>query len=154
MIAPPATIALLLAAADAPASPQTARLQEISRHFSSGGSIAPHWLFIAGGLLLLIMAGVSLRTWYRNRHLHSSPLSVFNQVAAACQLSNRDRLLLWWIARRQNLPSPLTLMASPTTLRHHAELACQDRSRISKAHHLRRIARLRRQLFHESPTPR
>lgn len=137
-------------AVDASLSSREARLRAISEHWGSDTTVSMEWLLIAVGLLLLLIAGLSLRAWWRNRHLRSSPLTVFNQVATACRLSAGERLLLWRIARQQSLASPLTLMLSPTTLRHHGRSFGDRRSRAGQAFQMRRVARLRRKLFAES----
>lgn len=120
---------------------------EISRHFGSGGGFSFEWLLIAVGLVLFAIGVVSLRTWWKTRHLRSSPLLVFNRVAAACGLSLGDRVLLWRIARQQALPTPLTLLLSPTTLRHHARAYADARGFAGRAALMQRVATLRRRLF-------
>ena len=123
-------------------------LTQISEHWGSRQVIAVEWVLVAAGLLLLIIAALSLRSWWMTRHLRASPLRVFNQVAVKCGLTARERLLLWRIARHQGLPSPLTLMVCPITFGHHGRAYCRSRgSDVSSQ--MRQLARLRRRLFAE-----
>lgn len=133
----------------APADSRGLRLQQISDNFGGHAIIPVQWVLIAAGLLMLVMAGLSLRVWWQTRHERSSPLSVFNKVAGDCGLTPGERLMLWRIARRRGLASPLTLMVSPTTLRHHARASCEHRGSGRRVREMRRVAALRRKLFAE-----
>lgn len=77
-------------------------------------------VLICGGLLLLLVAAWG---WQRHqrRHLRSDPMLVFHQMATAAGLSLKQQWLLATIARRQSLPTPLTLMLSGATLKHYAQ---------------------------------
>lgn len=129
--------------------PSDVDLTEVSRYWNSGSSISLHWLLLAAGLILLLIGGASARGWWNGRHQRSSPLAVFNRAAVACDVSLSDRLLLWRISRQQGLPGPLTLMLSPTTLRHHARAFAEARGAAGRGALMRRVARLRRELFAE-----
>jgi hypothetical protein len=72
--------------------------------------------FVLVGLLLsLYVARV-----VRERHLKSKPYLTFHEIAGEMGIGLADQWLLVRIARQQALPSPLTLLMSGATLRHHA----------------------------------
>jgi hypothetical protein len=123
-------------------------LEEISRNFGEGGQASFEWLLIAVGLILFLIGSVSLRTWWRTRHLRPSPFWTFHHVAMRCGLTLGERVLLWRIARQQRLPSPLTLLLSPATMRHHARAYARvNAPAAGRAAFMHRVARLRRKVF-------
>jgi len=77
-------------------------------------------VLICAGLLLLLTAAWGWQR-YKQRHLRSEPMLTFHQMATAMGLSLKQQWLLVRIARRQMLPTPLTLMLSSATLGHHAQ---------------------------------
>ncbi len=83
-------------------------------------------------------AGRKLRSW-RARLV---PIMEFWRLAGRLGLSPIDRWRLMRIARRCGLSSPITLLLSPSTLRHHAQ-ACYARP----ADHARMIEGLTGRVF-------
>ncbi|MEX2212558.1 MAG: hypothetical protein WD768_00425 [Phycisphaeraceae bacterium] len=105
-------------------------------------------------LLLFFFAGVALLllwVWLRQRAkahaAQDTPMSVFRALARQLRVSLFDRLLLMRVARRQELPSPLTLLLSARTIRHHARAFAAPMHRYRAAALMLRVARLRRRLF-------
>lgn len=96
-------------------------------------------LAIVGGVLLVAS---SVRA-YHHRDRRSRPLLVFMHLARVLPLSWSDQWLLWRIARFQQLPSPLTLMLSPATLRHHALTYAADLPGAARLSTMMRIRAIR-----------
>jgi hypothetical protein len=94
--------------------------QQISMHFSSGSGLSMWWIAIATGLLLTLIAVLSMRTIRDRAEAKSAPMLVFRRVAEHVGLGASDQWLLIRIARQQELPTPLALLLSPGTLTHHA----------------------------------
>ena len=116
------------APAESPAlGSRLARLSDIPNHLSSDGLIPTSWLLIAVGALMLLISGLSIARWWKHRGEYSQPLQVFTQIAGFVGLGYRDQWLLWRIARRSSLASPLTLLLSPATFEYHVK-AYLDRS--------------------------
>jgi len=104
-------------------------------------------------LLVFFLALVGAMLWlaWRNRTLHApadaTPLRLFNDLARELHLSLMQRWLLIRIARAQNLPSAITLLVSPHTLRHHAAAYSKSLSNRKRTRTLKQIATLRRSVF-------
>ena len=143
----------LLAQAAAPATDAPAKttggvdIRQISEHWGSGGWVSTRWAMVAIGALLVLLAIIAMTRWWRTRHLRSNPLLVFNQVAAELELPLRQRWLLFRIARQQALPSPLTLLLSPRTMRLHARAYAADKRVGRRLQIMQRVAQMRRQLY-------
>jgi len=99
-----------------------------------------------GGLVCLFMVLYVVKHWRRRRE-HSRPINVFKRVARKVGLHPADQHLLMRIARHQNLPSPLTLLLSATTLRHHAHFYAEAQPARQRPQIMGRIAAIRRDLF-------
>ena len=99
-----------------------AETRDISDAFvNQTDSVIPVELLIAAiGLLLIVVALISAFRFWKSRHDNPHPLLVFHRLAKTAQLTLREQWLLYRIARRQALPSPITLLVSPRTLRLHA----------------------------------
>lgn len=105
------------------------------------------WMLVAiGGLLTLLAVMLIVRHW-RERHRRSQPWAVFQQVAAAAELSIADQWLLVRISRQQHLPTPLTLLLSARTLRVHAREFAQSHAPWRRAAIMQRVASIRRHVF-------
>jgi len=101
--------------------------------------------------LLVVTIAVLLAAGYiynrrQGQAAEASPLRLFDELAAELAIAPADRRLLVRISRTRKLPTPLTLLLSPRTLRHHAAAFWQPMSAWRKARCAKRIAKLRRQL--------
>lgn len=148
---------ILLAQADpaqtADARPGLERLSQISENLSSDGLISPHWLLISAGLVLLFLSGVSIAQWWKHRNEHSRPWMVYLTAARLAGLSWRRQWTLYWIARRQSLASPLTLMLSPATFDHHVKAYLLSCSNFRRESWRRRSQAIREHLYSDMGTP-
>ncbi len=126
---------------------------EMSQYWGSSQHVSWEWLFIGVGAILVMMSLLSLRIWWQTRNERPAPLLAFLQVCAAIDLPWGDRLFLWRIARRERLASPLTLLLSPATLRHHGRSYATGVGLANPAGRLRRVASLRRRLFGDAEGP-
>jgi hypothetical protein len=109
----------LLAAAAAPSPADLVR--EAFRQDHPTGSIGAWWMLILAGALVALFIAMRALRWARERRLRSRPMRVFHHLAGELGLRLADQWLLVRIARQQALPSPLTLILSSSTLRHHGE---------------------------------
>lgn len=134
----------------APGGPTLDRFSQISENFTSRELISPHWLLIAVGSMLLLLSVLSIARWWKHRHEHARPLRVFMTASGMAGLGYADRWLLFLIARRQSLESPLTLMLSPGTFDHHAKAYLDSRRWRREAVH-RRAQSIRESLFGDLP---
>lgn len=126
--------------------------EEVARSLRQGfgRETSSTWLFV----IFFMGLGLALIwAYWQNRSLapaHSDaplPLDLFNELSRDLALSRLDRHLLIRITREQALPTPITLLVSPRTLRHHAAAFAQSLSPRRRARVLFRIAKLRRSLF-------
>ncbi|MHC4994534.1 MAG: hypothetical protein ACYTGQ_05710 [Planctomycetota bacterium] len=76
------------------------------------------YLLMALSLLLL---GRLLWVWRIRVFRWMEPWRLYARVSRELGLSVADRWRLWRVARREGLCSPITLLLSEATLRHHAE---------------------------------
>lgn len=143
------TILLTLAQADPVNPPRQPRvnLREVQYHFSGDSMIPIEWIVVATGLVLLVIGAMSLYRWWKTRHLRSNPMLVYYQIGVGLDLSLSDLWLLYRIARREHLPTPLTLMMSPNTLHHHAERYVERMSPGRAEVITRHVARISRTVF-------
>ncbi len=81
------------------------------------------WSIVA---LLMFAGSIKLYKLYRSHKLTSGPYVIFHRLAHANGLSIAQEWLLIRLARRQNLPSALTLILSGDTLAHHARAVAAD----------------------------
>lgn len=95
-------------------------LPEISKSVRGGAPMSTAWLLVVGAVLLVVLLlAWSLRS-RRERKTESTPARTFHRIAADLGVSLSDQWLLVRIARRRQLVSPLALLVSTGTLRHHA----------------------------------
>jgi len=99
--------------------------KDVADNFGSDGLIATNLLMVAVGALMLLISGLSISRWWKHRGEYSNPLLVFIRIAGVVGLSYRDQWLLWRIARRTSLASPLSLLLSPGTFESHAKAYLQ-----------------------------
>ena len=98
------------------------------RHWTDGlreGFLHSDVLAIGQMIALLALVGAivaGLWLWKRHRQndLLNSPLVLFHEMAQQLGLDLKAQWLLTRIARRESLPTPLTLLLSTQTLAHHA----------------------------------
>jgi len=117
----PRLLAQTTPADTAEVAPRIDRLAEISNNLSSKDLISTHWLFIAAGIVFVLLSAISIAQWWKHRHDHSHPWLIFMATARFAGLGLRDQWVLFWIAHQQKLGSPLTLMLSPGTFDHHVK---------------------------------
>jgi hypothetical protein len=120
---------------------------EVSKNLGRGPLISVQWILVAIGLIITIISFISLLRWYRTRHLHPRPYTVFRQLACAQKLTLTQQWLLWRVARHQKLPNPITLMFCKRTLHHHVEDFLDRAPRFSAALLARHVASIERKLF-------
>ncbi len=109
-------------------------------------SATAKWLMGLGAAL--VVALLALWLWERHK-LHRDrprPIRIFLRTARGAGLAAADLWLLYRIARRRGLPSPLTLLLSPATLGHHAQLYCSGASPRRQARVMGRVAKIQRTL--------
>lgn len=117
------------------------------KHWHSDDLVDTNLLLVAACILfgiLLIM--YSMRTFKQRKH-SAHPLTTFNVIAAELKLSMSEKWLLVRIARQQDLPTPLALLLSPATLRHHALRFASDLGPAGKQKVLFRIREIRQRLM-------
>ena len=124
-------------------------LQRISASRSTGSAISVFWALAILGLVLVLISSIALIQWYRTRNQRPQPLRLFRQIASSIGLNISDQLLLWQIARKCQLPSPLTLLLSDNTLQYYAESYAHSLPGDRNKRILARIRTIRQYLFAE-----
>ncbi len=124
-------------------------LQRISESRGEATHISAFWALAVLGLVLVIISSIALFQWVRSRHQRPQPLMLFRKVASSVGLNASDQLLLWRIAKKFDLPSPLTLMLSDHTLEHYAMAYVQPLPDSRNRQIMNRITGIRRYLFGE-----
>jgi hypothetical protein len=130
---------------------RTDRWPEVARIWRSGSKIpylsAGEVVLALGGLVLALAVGLWLAERRRLRRERSHPLALFQRLAVEMDLGWSDRWLLIRMARRQGLPSPLTLLLSPATFEYHARAYAQAQRGARAQRRRGRAARLKMKLF-------
>ncbi len=129
------------------APPRIDRLAEISNNLSSDSLVSSHWLFIAAGIVFVLLSTISIVQWWKHRHDHSHPWLIFMATARIAGLSFRDQWALLRISHHQKLDSPLTLMLSPGTFDYHVKAYLDTRPNWRREGRRRRSQSIREQLF-------
>jgi hypothetical protein len=142
-----ALVAVWLGVVESPPGAQGFAIRDISKHWGGASVIDVQWLFIAAGVVIVFVSGLSLHRWWKHRHSRPSPVWVFLAICHELKLGMADQWLLWRIARHQQLPTPLTLLLSRSTLGFHAQAYASSLSESRKARVLRRSTAIGRQLF-------
>jgi len=124
--------------------------KDVADNFGSDGLIDTSWLLIAVGALLLLISGLSIARWWKYRDGYSNPLLVFTRIAGIVGLGYRDQWLLFRVAHRASLASPLTLLLSPATFEYHVK-AYLDRRRWGLSGTRQRAKAIRSSLFADMP---
>ena len=128
---------------------------EISEAFRERDGLPVRWVLVAIGVMLVGVAAISLgRVLWRYARgevtLRPLPAVRFVRWAEQCGLSRSQQWLLWRIARQQGLPTPLTLLLSPRTLRVHGHLYIEARGEASRSDR-RGLCAVRRRVFGDRP---
>jgi hypothetical protein len=118
--------------------------------FSSNDLLPTRYLAVGVGVVLLIVAVVWLYRVYKEQRLQSAPLVLFRQAVAGMGLSMSEQWLLARITRHESLPSPLSLLCSPATLRHHALRYAHGQSAGARARTLAKVEHIARVVFGSS----
>jgi len=119
-------------------SPDQPHWQHVRSIWYWNGKLYSVWPVLLGfAVLLILIAVLYVRRLHQLRQLQSLPLATFVQIATALNIALTDQWLLLRIARHDALSTPLTLLLSPTTLRHHAQhylssIAVWRRTRASR----------------------
>lgn len=142
----PLQLALLAQAKPKPlASPS-----EVSEHFNHGRWDLPWELVVVGiGMVLASIAAISLFRWWQRRHDDPTPLMLFSAIARKAGLSWGERILLWRIARSEELPTPIALLLARGTLTHYATRFARKQSPRTRERVLSRVNQLKGRLFGE-----
>ncbi len=114
----------------------------------SGSELLPVWPFAVAATALVALIG-TIWLWRRlkQKTAQPAPLRVFRDLAEDLGLTLADQVLLIRIAHEQALPSPLTLILSPTTFEHHFSRYAQTLSSIQRPKATARAQRIARELF-------
>lgn len=123
--------------------------EELQQHwrFNTGGLTTPPVFWTSLGVVAVVLGSLAAWRWYRNRRGHMGLMGLFLSLAGDLGLSAADQWLLLRITWRQALPSPLTLMLSSATLRHHARLYARDIASWRRKKIIARADRIDRTLF-------
>jgi len=116
-------------------------------HWNDSDFLPVRWLVVAGLIIAAILTPMLIHRWHRHHQLRSKPLLTFHDLASHVGLSLKDQWLLMKIGRGEALATPLTLLLSRSTLRHHAERYAQSLSTRRRVAVLRRIAAMRQMLY-------
>ncbi len=123
------------------------RANELFGQWNTQHSFEFRWLGVALAVLAVILLIAAISRRLRERRLRSQPLATFHRLASEVGVNLRDQWLLMTIARRQALPSPLTLLLSRATLHHHARAYAQHLHPGRRLRVMRRVAALRQLLY-------
>lgn len=148
------TTAITAALTVGDASPRSR--EELLRHIRDGWGtsvsvpVSPTLLIALGLVLAAGAAGVmGVRLW-RQRADGRRAGATFRLAARRAGLSWRDRWALRRIAARAELPTPLTLLLSPATLRHHAAAVAQRSRSPRLIQHMARVEAMLLSLHHDA----
>lgn len=102
------------------------KLAELSKAFRARGSDGTDYLptgtvVIATLAVIAVVVAVYLWRARAKRQTRVTPVQTFHRIADELGLALKQQWLLVRISRQQSLPSPVTLLLSPHTLRYHAE---------------------------------
>ena len=123
--------------------------RHLAKNFEFDGRLLfpTRYFFIGASILLINMGFLWLWKRARQRHLRSKPLRTFHCFASSMHLNLADQWLLFRIAHRQALPTPLTLMLSYTTLHHYAHRYAQAIHPARQMAVLAHVATISQRLF-------
>lgn len=136
------------ALAQAASGPAPHRLAQVHENWGGQTMIPVQWIVIALGVVLIVVGALAFRQWSLASDRRPRPWRVFYSVANSLGLPLYDQWLLMRIARHEALPTPLTLLLSPRTMRYHAQQFADAHPR-RKAAVMTRVANIRRTVFGE-----
>ncbi len=110
-------------------------------NWGSGMAISSAWVLVGAGLVLMVVAVLSFRHWWRTRHERPTPLLTFLSLAEKLGLTRGEQWLLIRVASRQKLSSPIALLLSAGTLQAHGRAYA---SRYSSSRSNKLVQRLHR----------
>lgn len=113
----------------------------------NGSNLHIEDIMVIFGLLMTLLAAISLFGWLRQQRIRPHALVVFNRLAREAGLDWADRRLLYRIGHGEGRPGPLALMLSPGTLGHWARDHARRLGRRRGTLDLARAASIRRHLF-------
>lgn len=125
------------------------KLEEISRLHNEGVKHDLPWelLLVGLGVMLVAIVAVSLRRWWHARQDDPSPLVLYSAIARKAGLGWADRFVLWRIAKRFDLPTPIALLLSRGTMRHYTAVYLSNRSGTARQKLADRFSRIEAELF-------
>jgi hypothetical protein len=115
---------------------------EVVRAIRENWNSGPHAVWLLIGFALTLAALMTVLYIRKRRELEPSdaaPAALFHDLALSLGISLRDRRMLARISRQQSLPSPLALLLSPRTMRHHASAYCTGLTRRRRSSVLHRV---------------
>ena len=125
-----------------------ADLKDISKGFRHERWDMPWELLVIGlGLVLVVLVTISATRWWRSRYDNPSPVVLFSAIARKAGLGWSDRLLLWRIARANQLTSPIALLLARGTLSHYSDAFRQKMAPRASQRVQRRVQRIQAHLF-------
>lgn len=140
---------LAQAVQEAPADRYEA-VETMLENFDSSSLLQINSLIYPIMILAVVFIGVGGWRWRQTRHLRSKPLLTFHQLATSLGVTLGDQWFLARIARRSGLPTPLTLMLCPATMRHHAAQFVQHASPQRRAKVMARTSGIEHHIFREA----
>ena len=124
------------------------RAQEVFDSWQNTSDMFPvRNLVIILAVFAVIMFGLWLSKWYKNRPVDPTPSLLFRKMSRELRLGLMDQWLLLRICREQHLPSPLTLLLSRATLLHYANEYAKELAPIRTPMVLARAQRIVNHLF-------
>ena len=94
-------------------------VRHIADHWHRGQGQSIGLFLVCLGTALLAFWGISAWQRYHRRDQRPRPHAVFRQLARQVGLDWWQRLLLIWVARRQHLRTPTTLLVAPSAYRQY-----------------------------------
>lgn len=125
------------------------RVDSVREAFRNSGDFtqAFRWVIVTITLITLMLVGIWLQRFIQQRRLMSRPIRIFHTLANELKVPLADQWLLVRIANQQSLPTPLTLLLSPETLRHHANHYAQALPPAQRDLTMARVEKLRQKVF-------
>jgi len=96
-------------------------LKSISDHWGGEALFPTEMFLVILGIVLVIIAIVSLWNWRKKAKVLQRRSVLFRDIVAEAELVFWQRWILIYLARREKLDSPLTLLVCPQTFEHHLE---------------------------------
>jgi hypothetical protein len=135
------------AANAAPGRVVAPRLEDIGRYATQGADMPWGALLIAIGILIAVVAAISLRRLHATRNLSPSATLAFLLITRRLGIGWSHRYLLYQISRGTRLSTPITLLLAPGTLHDHARQFVAGMSMRRRDHTMRRVAAIERILY-------